>query len=87
MPNEPREPFPCPVQRKALESAISGEGFRRGDEGPTFARGVRTSEREPASVAFRIQAAAGPIPSIPTDKEDVVGSHISRNCPSHRSGS
>ena len=87
MPNGPQGPFQCPVQPEALESATSGEGFRRGDEGPTFARGLRTREREPASVAFRVQAAAGPMPSIPTNKEDVVGSHISRNCPSHWSGS
>ena len=69
MPNGPRGPFPCPVQPEALESATSGEGFRRGDEGPSFARGLRIHEREPASVAFRVQAAAGSMPSIPTDKE------------------
>ena len=34
-----------------------------------------------------VQAAAGPMPSISTDKEDVVGSHISHHCPSHRSSS
>ena len=73
MPNGPRGPFPCPVQSEVLESATSGEGFRRGNEGPTFARGLRTREREPASVAFRVQAAAGPMPSIPADNEDVVG--------------
>ena len=61
-------------------NCTSGEGFRRGDEGPTFARGLRTREREPPSDA-------GPMPSIPTDKEDVVGSHISCHCPSHWSGS
>ena len=33
------------------------------------------------------KAAAGTMPTIPTDKEDVVGSHISRHVPSHRSGS
>ena len=60
----------------ALESATSGEGFRRGDEGPTFPRGLRTRERESASVAFRVQAAAGPMPSILNDKEDAVGSQI-----------
>ena len=38
-------------------------------------------------VAFRVQAAAGPMPLMPADKEDVVGSHISCHCPSHWSGS
>ena len=37
--------------------------------------------------AFRFQAAAGPMPPIPTDKEDCVGSHVSCHCRSHRSGS
>ena len=52
-----------------------------------LAGSIRTSQRKPARVAFWVQAAAGPIPPIPTDKEDVVGSHISRLCPSLRSGS
>ena len=72
---------------KLLESETSSERYRSGNESPTLARSLRTREREPASVAFRVQAAAGPMPSISTDKEDVVGSHISRHCPSHRSSS
>ena len=83
-----REDFsPYPVQPEALESETSTERFRSGYESPTFARGLRTREREPASVAFRVQAAAGPMPPIPTDKKDVDGSYISRHCPSHRSSS
>ena len=35
-----------------------------------------TRQREPASVAFRVQAAAGPMPPIPTDKEDIVWSRV-----------
>ena len=63
--NGPRGPFPCPVQSEALESATSGEGFRRGDVGPTLAGSLYTRQREPASVAFRVQVAAGPCPRYP----------------------
>ena len=49
--------------------------------------GAYTRERESANMASWVQAAAGPMPSISTDKEDVVGSHISHHCPSHRSSS
>ena len=52
---------------------------------PLLSEAYTHAEREPASVAFRVQVAAGPMPSISTDEEDVVGSHISRHCPSHRS--
>ena len=41
-----------------LESETTSERFRSGNESPTFARGLRTREREPGSVAFRVQAAA-----------------------------
>ena len=67
-------------------SGSSGEGFRRCDAGPTLAGSICTCQRESAIVAFRVQAAAGPVPPISTDKEDVVGGHVSCHCPSHRSG-
>ena len=73
MPNGPRGSFPCPVQSEDLESETSGEGYRRGDASPTLAGSLRTRQGEPARVAFWVQAAAGPMPPIPTDKEDVVG--------------
>ena len=73
MPNGPRGPFPSPVQPEALESATSGEGFRRGDEGPTFARGLRTREGEPASVAFRVQAAVDQCPRYPPIRRMLFG--------------
>ena len=78
-----RGPFPYPV----LESATQEEGFRRGDASPSLAGSICTRQRESASVAFRIQADSGPMPPIFTDKEDVVGSHVSCHCPSHRSDS
>ena len=56
-------------------------------EGPSLAGSICTRQGESASVAFRVQAAAGPRHPIYTDKKDVVGSHVSCHCPSHRSGS
>ena len=85
--NGRRGHFPCPFSSEALESATSGEGFRRGDAGPTLAGSICTHQRESARVAFRVQVAAGPMPPISTDKEDVVGDHVSCRCPLHRSGS
>ena len=55
--------------------------------GTSIARSLRPRERESANMASWFQAAAEPMPSISTDKEDVVGSHISHHCPSHRSSS
>ena len=71
--NGRRGPFRCPNYSEALESVTSGEGFRRGDAGPTLAGSICTRQRESASVAFRVQAATGSRPPISTDQEDVVG--------------
>ena len=56
-----------------MESANSGEEFRRGDAGPTLARSICTRQGESACVAFRVQAAAGPMPRYPPIRRMLLG--------------